>query len=207
MSPGRAIKATEITKIRPILGAGWVKDPARGDAISWFDDVRIGRVDDALYDRLIDRPVAPTVSVSKINAEKYRVQVRGAKAPFVLVQSESFDPLWVARLADGGEVEPVPMYATINGYPINRTGDFDLVLEYRPQRYFLYGLALSLTTLFLCLLYILYAWKGREGPVGALGHRVFTVVAAVALRSWDAARRRLDEPPGGRPRRRRGKGE
>jgi hypothetical protein len=155
----------EITKIRPILGAGWVRNPRSGKAVSWFDDVRISKVADSLYDRLIDRPAAPRITVKRLSAEKYKVQVRGARAPFMLIQSEAFDPLWVAKFADGTHVDATPMYATINGYRVNKTGDFDLVLQYQPQQFYWYGLVLTLMTLIFCIAVLLYTWKAEPGTL------------------------------------------
>lgn len=176
-----------ISKIRPVAAGGWVRDASSGNSVSWFDNIRISRVEESLYLAIMQRPPeAPRVTFKKINAEKYRVRVRGATSPFVLVQSESFDELWVARFSDGRTAEPIPMYATTNGYPINRTGDFDLVLEYRPQRFFQYGLAITALTLFACALILLYCWKVRPGTAKGIAYNCLS-----AARSW------VDRPPKG----------
>jgi hypothetical protein len=186
----------EITKIRPLLGGGWVRNAYFGNAISWFDDVRISRVDDSLYNVLSERPEAPKITFKKVTAEKYKVSVRGANAPFVLVQSESYDPLWVAKFSDGARVDSIPMYATINGYRINRTGNFDLVLEYQPQQFWMYGLALTILTLLLCLAYLIYVWRAKPGTLKNGAGRVARAVAGTGSRIGGSVRARIKQPPG-----------
>lgn len=150
-----------ITKIRAQLGGGWVQDAKKGPAVTWFDNERVLRVPDGIYTRLAEREKPPVITYEKISAEKYRVRVRGAKAPFVLVLSEEYDGKWTASTSDGKTVDSIPMYSTINGFPIDKTGNFDVVIEYQPQKWFFAGLILSLFVLFLSLLFLLYDWKGK----------------------------------------------
>lgn len=188
----------EISKIRPLLGAGWVQNGYLGRAVSWFDDVRISKVDDSLYEALVKKPKAPDVSFTRLSAEKYKVRVRGATAPFVLVQSESYDPLWVAKFEDGSVVDSIPMYATINGYRVDQTGDFEFVLEYQPQRFFQYGLVLTLMTLLFCLLFLLYAWKARPGTLKKVSATGVHAVGRGVRKGASAVRSRIEEPSGSR---------
>jgi hypothetical protein len=150
-----------ITQVRPRLGAGWVKNKWKGPAVSWFDGIKIYTVNDAILNDLMLKPAAPQITFTKINAEKYKVSVRGATAPFVLVQSESFDSLWSVKFKDGKRAYPVPMYSTINGFPIDKTGNFDLVLEYTPQKWFIYGLIVTLVSLLALSLYLLFKWRPK----------------------------------------------
>lgn len=194
-----------MTRIRPILGAGWTKDPDKGKAISWFEDVRLSIVEDSMYADIAARPPAPSIKFTKISAEKYRVKVSGARAPFVLVQSEAYDSHWTATTSAGKRIEPIPMYATINGFPINQTGDFELSVEYRPQHWFSIGLILSLLVFGLCLIFLLYDWKlkARVPPehilpaLGAVAARAFYLLEPTSSRNHREARREIREaaPP------------
>lgn len=183
-----AVVPPVVTRVRPALGAGWSKDPERGPGTTWFDDVRISLVRDELYERLKPETTAPEVTFTRVSAEEYHVSVRGAKKPFVLVQSESHDPLWVASYSDGGQVEPIPMYATINGYPIDRTGDFELTVRYLPQDWFRAGFAITILTLLACALYLVYDWKL---PKAAMRRRS----AAMVKRAAGRIRSMIEEPP------------
>jgi hypothetical protein len=176
----------QITKIRPVLGAGWVRNPALGKAITWFDDVELFHINNDLFNRLGARPPQPQVTFKKISSEKYKVSVRGARAPFVLVQSEAYDHLWVAELPGGKRVDPVPLYASINGYPIEKTGDFDLVLEYEPQKFVNFGFLITFLTLLACAVYLFYRWrKPRVAAAAARGETPRTLRStAVQMKPW-----------------------
>jgi hypothetical protein len=148
-----------IKAIRVRLGGGWVKDSNKGAAISWFDNVKVQRVNDGIYNEIANKPVAPKVVYKRISAEKYKVKITGATSPFVLVQSETHDPLWVARMSDGTKIDAQPFYKTICGYTISKAGNFELTIEYEPQRWYAYGLTTVLIVLLLGLVYVLYDWK------------------------------------------------
>ena len=146
-----------ISGIRPVLTAGWVLDPKRGPSISWFDNIKLSRIDDSFFADLLGGRAPPEVSFKQISPEKYEVQVRGASAPFALVFGQAYDPLWIARLEGGKTVDPVSLYSTVTGFPIDRRGDFKLTIEYVPQGWFVQGLVASLTVLVLCLFYLCFA--------------------------------------------------
>lgn len=151
-----------ISKVRTLLSGGWAKDSRRGATSSWFDNIKVFKVDDGIYSRIANRPSPPQISFKKISAEKYKVKVTGAKAPFVLVQSEAWDGIWEVRTPEGKRIASQPLFNTINGYPIDKTGDFELTVEYVSQSWFPAGLAITILALFLCVLYLLYDWKLKK---------------------------------------------
>jgi hypothetical protein len=189
-----------ITKVRPILAGGWVKDSDEGSAVSWFDDVRVSEVKEDFYTELDARVKPPEVEFKKLSASKYEVTVRGATKPFVLVQSESFNRLWVARTEDGRKIEAVPLYATINGYPIDQTGDFKLTVEFEAQRWFSWGLVISLSVLLLCGVYLVYAWRRKKAPRERAGkptggmRKLLDKAAAAVGRALARLRKAIEEP-------------
>lgn len=155
------------TKIRPALAAGWKEDTGKGPAVSWFDDVKISKISDSFYEDLSNGSGNPTVTYQRIGPEKYKVRVRGARAPSVLVFGEAFDPLWQARTLDGKSIDPVRLYSTITGFPVDRTGDFDMTIEYIAQPWFLQGLLISLVSLALCIAFFTLAFvRERRKSVG-----------------------------------------
>lgn len=96
-----------------------------------------------------------TITYEKINPTKYNVHVNASK-PFFLVFSESYDNDWVAYV-EGHEI-PDKYHFTVNGFAngwyINKTGTFDIILEFWPQKLFYTGSAISITTFILCTTYI-----------------------------------------------------
>lgn len=93
----------------------------------------------------------------KINPTKYLISIKNATNPYVLGFAESYDPLWSAYAEnniqnndlsyDGNnlfKVNSIPLYSVVNGFPINKTGDYNLVIEYEPQIWFVQGATLSI---------------------------------------------------------------
>ena len=143
-----------ISKIVPVLAAGWVDNPTHGPAISWFDDIRISRISDSFYTDMRGGQ-APKVTFKQVSPEKYEVRVQKATEPFVLVFGEAYDPLWVARVPGGKSVDPVRLYSTITGFPVSLKGDIKMTVDYLPQKWFSWGLVVSLAVLALCLAYLI----------------------------------------------------
>jgi len=105
--------------------------------------------------KLDNYDLKPNIRFEKINPTKYIVHVN-ASNPFFLVFSESYHKDWVAYT--NGEQVPGEGHLMANGYAnawfINKTGSYDIVLEFWPQKLFYIGSAASITTLILCTLYI-----------------------------------------------------
>lgn len=91
------------------------------------------------------------IEMKKINSTKYRINVSGAATPFLLVFSELYDSNWKAYL----EGYPISddKHFLLNGYAngwwINKTGDFDIILEFLPQRLLYWGSLVSIITIIL----------------------------------------------------------
>ena len=100
-------------------------------------------------------PANTTINFEEINPTKYIVHANASK-PFFLVFSESYHEDWVAYI-DGQQV-PNEYHFTANdfanGWYINKTGVFTITLEFWPQNLFYASSAISVTTLFLCILYV-----------------------------------------------------
>jgi hypothetical protein len=93
----------------------------------------------------------------KINPTKHIVKINNATNPYMLVFAESYDPLWTAYVdnsegsnrSDGNEsnnykINSIPLYGLTNGFYVNRTGDYSLVIEYQPQEWFIQGATISI---------------------------------------------------------------
>jgi len=68
-----------------------------------------------------------------------------ASAPFVIVFTEPYDPLWRAYV-NGKEIDPIKLYDTVNGFYLEDTGLLHIKIYYKLQDYFNLGYALSLIT-------------------------------------------------------------
>ncbi|MDY6931896.1 MAG: carbohydrate binding domain-containing protein [Halobacteriota archaeon] len=103
---------------------------------------------------------AEVISYEKIDPTRYIVKVK-AQEPFMLSFAESYDPLWAAYVGDR-EYEPIPLYSVINGFLIDETGDVDVTIEYKPQRWFYYGAGVSILSLVGCIGYLIYDWRKKN---------------------------------------------
>ncbi len=121
----------------------------------------------------------PTTTFRSINPTRYLVHVDSSTAPFFLIFSDSFHDGWKAfvrprdtssprwyeasallsLLFDGGNTREVTDHYLVNGYAnswyVERTGSFDISLEFIPQRTYEAGLIVSGLTLCACLLYLM----------------------------------------------------
>ena len=83
------------------------------------------------------RPPAE-ISYDQIDPTRYRVRVR-AERPFLLALAETYDPLWVASGPDF-KVSSVPLYGVVNGFFLNRTGAYEIIVEYQAQQWARFGM-------------------------------------------------------------------
>jgi hypothetical protein len=93
-----------------------------------------------------DSPV-PSVSYEEVNPCKYVAHV-SCTSPFLLVFSESQHPLWKAYV-DNNEISPMTVNSLANGFFINRTGSFDVVIYFTGQDVANIGLLISVGSVIL----------------------------------------------------------
>ncbi len=77
------------------------------------------------------------VTYQKINPTKYKVIVSNLTKPSFLVFSQNYDGLWKIN----GNQIPVPVYSLLNGFKIERDGEY--IVEFEPQKYVYPGLVIS----------------------------------------------------------------
>jgi hypothetical protein len=133
----------------------------------------------------------PKIDFKKINPTRYLVMVKKARKPFWLVFSESFHEGWKGyiRKGSGGEKqgnEPwsalwsawkdrgrrieIKEHFLVNGYanswyvrPSQAEADqFDIILEFKPQRLFEIGVIISALTLLGCIGYLFASYIRRR---------------------------------------------
>ena len=100
-----------------------------------------------------------SVSCIKIDPTKYIARIK-AEEPFYLVFSDTYHPLWRAYV-DGKETSSVPVYSFINGFYINKTGKFEVTIEFTGQRYAYIGVGISSLSWLAALVYLGLRWTKR----------------------------------------------
>ena len=105
----------------------------------------------------------PIVSFTKINPTKYQVQIQGAMAPFNLILNQNFNHNWKIYFADSKKMIEEKNHWLANGYAngwlVNpgQDKDFNLTIEYYPQRFFYIGLGIAGLIILTLLTLVIYS--------------------------------------------------
>ncbi len=114
----------------------------------------INGTDDVTHfnDLFVAEQESPLVTWNKIDEVEYVAHVRTDR-PFCLVFCEAYHPLWKAFI-DNQAVAPVVVYSVVNGFFINRTGEFDVTIRFTGQDSADIGLNVSAVTVSGVLIYL-----------------------------------------------------
>jgi hypothetical protein len=103
---------------------------------------------------------AKIMDYNKIDPTKYVVKVKSQK-PHLLTFAQPYDPLWTAHTEDNSySTHSIPLYSLSNGFYINKTGEYRLVIEYKAQAWFNQGS--TITIIALCVLGGYLIWRKRS---------------------------------------------
>jgi hypothetical protein len=118
---------------------------------------------------------SPHIESHQINPGKFSVRVSDCEAPYYLIFLEPFDPLWKVYLSPKEEMWSLSgknylqeanhfkIYEYANAWRINKTGTYDLIIEYYPQRFIRTGLLISSSgTLLFILLFVFFRLKEKR---------------------------------------------
>ena len=115
----------------------------RNDAAPLESLMPLGALSDQSASIATTESGARIVSSTRTSPTSYELSVLAAN-PFLLVVSESYDPLWAAVVNGREEYPSIPVNGVINGYWIQETGSLEVKVEYKAQRAFTRGGVLSL---------------------------------------------------------------
>jgi hypothetical protein len=113
-----------------------------------------------------DVPLGSAVNVefTQVSACKYAASM-AANAPYTLVMSNAFHPLWRA-FVNGKEYKPDPSYYCITSFRIDQTGEQEVVIEFIGQRFQLVAFWVSGATSVGCLMWPALRWGRRRTSGG-----------------------------------------
>lgn len=102
----------------------------------------------------------PVITSKQINPSRYQIKIEKVKGPFYLVFSETFDNNWRASI--NGNYISADNHYLANGYANawsieNKEDNFQILIEYLPQKFFNIGLLISSFTLLFCFAYIIFS--------------------------------------------------
>ena len=112
-------------------------DAARGRATrTEYRRLRVATRAPELGVAVLPRTGLPHVSYRRTAPGEFRVRIRGADGPFLLVAAETFAPGWrlEAPDRDGSDVVHVRVNGYANAWRIPWTGSYELTISYGPER-------------------------------------------------------------------------
>jgi hypothetical protein len=115
------------------------------------------------FEDVFRRPVSASIlGYKKISATKYTVKI-STTGPFVLGFTETFDEYWFAHIEGEGEIKSIPLDAMLNGFYINKTGNFTVTIEYKPQRWVELGLWITGFAISSSLCFLIWTYRRKWG--------------------------------------------
>jgi hypothetical protein len=128
-------------------------NPTQGILDSRTNIVVSKKYNETIQDLFGTNDVHPPAQISeykKIDPTKYLIKISNATRPFMLAFAESYDPLWTVHSENNNDnfrATNVPLYSMINGFYVNKKGDYTLAIEYEPQKWLIEGVLVSIATL------------------------------------------------------------
>ncbi len=105
-----------------------------------------------------DSSPAQISGYEKINPTKHILIIKNATRPYIISFAESYDALWTAYSNNDNneknnyfKTNSIPLYGITNGFYVNKTGDYELIIEYEPQNWFVLGSIISISSIILLL--------------------------------------------------------
>lgn len=156
-----AIDGKTVTSDGILLGDGWHHLEARPvsgqgmlDYILIYD-AKAREVLEGLEKNLTERK--GSVVYEKIGKTAYRMQAN-TSGPALLVLTEGYDRCFKAYV-NGRLAEPIPVYSTILGFPIEKAGEYSIEIRCETQDWFERGLLVSGLSAILICAYLATRWK------------------------------------------------
>lgn len=107
----------------------------------------------------------PRISFYRVSPTLYKVDIKNATSPYLLVFGESYTKGWRAYIADDFfqtfSMQPIPeekhyiLNDYSNGWLVDKNGNYSIIVEYFPQKIFYSGLFVSGVSLFILSLILL----------------------------------------------------
>lgn len=129
-----------------------------------FGKLDIYRVDYPANIGLIYSPTLRT-TYTEVNNTHYIVNLHGVSTSVDLYFLKLFDPNWYAEIDDQEITTHYKVFSYANGWTINRAGNYEVSIKYKPQEYFYEGIRVSRIALYTAgALIILLSLKKLKVP-------------------------------------------
>lgn len=105
----------------------------------------------------------PSLNYKKVSSTEYKVTVEGPNRPFVIVFSETYDPLWQISSTKGLKENSIKLYSLINGFEVPGGGVY--TISFTPQKYVYPGLIVSVITLLTIIFLQIFLQKTKTSRI------------------------------------------
>jgi hypothetical protein len=146
---------------------------ATGGTITEYRDLALARRVETTAVAVAPIVALPDVSYRRVSPSEFRVRVRGARGPFLLVGTETFAPGWRVEAPgrDTSAVRHLPVNGYANGWRIPWAGSYELTIDYAPERAARAARRLDLVVIPLGLLALLWRPTLRRRRRAIIGPR------------------------------------
>jgi hypothetical protein len=111
----------------------------------------------------------PDLEVIHQSPTHYLLRVNST-TPFLLIFTETYDPLWKIKIDSGTSASPIRAYYVLNGFAIDEPGQHMIEIEYTPQTWFNVGVVISVITMLVfvgCAMIYMFKRKPSLQAIGA----------------------------------------
>jgi arabinofuranan 3-O-arabinosyltransferase len=132
--------------------------------VTEYRELRVERPQPAIAVGIAPVRHLPEVSYGRVAPYEFRVHVRGAGGPFLLVLSETFAPGWRVEVPghSSGGASHLRVNGYANGWRLPWRGTYDLKITYRPEQLALWAARSDLVLIPLALVLSLGRWGVRR---------------------------------------------
>lgn len=144
--------------------AEYLKNQKNITKINTFGKLDVYKVEVAYQVRLIYSPQT-MVNYSEVNPTQYLVNIANARTPFDLYFLENFDSNWEVYVDNEKIEQHSTVFSYANKWRIEKAGNFDAVLKYKPQDFVDAGMKMTkAAVLIISLVSFLYLfiWKLKK---------------------------------------------
>jgi hypothetical protein len=127
----------------------WLKKIAVADRIAVYE---LAEYKDHFF--IEDSGVNTIKGWKKVNPTKYLVSLKINRVPVSLIFSETYEELWKLRYGEE-TISSRPYMGILNSFLIDKTGEFEVIIEFTGQKYVNYGLIVSGFALVLIIGYLI----------------------------------------------------
>ena len=134
--------------------------------ISFIQDSKNLYDSNTILDKWTQRRINPNIisDFSKTDPTKYKLKMNVTE-PYILGFVQTYSHLWEASVMEDGqrtsELNPFPMYSGINVFEMDKLGQYEMEINYEPQKWLLIGTYVSVLTIIGMLGYTLFRVSPR----------------------------------------------